>query len=33
MEERDQVRERDARDAAEQVELDDMASRRHAYGR
>lgn len=33
MEERDHVRERDARDAAEQVELDDMASRRHAYGR
>lgn len=33
MEERDQVRDRDARDAAEQVELDDMASRRHAYGR
>ncbi len=33
LEERDQVRDRDARDATEQVELDDIAGRRHAYAR
>ncbi len=33
IEERDQVRDRDARDAVEQAELDEMASRRHAFAR
>lgn len=33
IEERDHNREREARDAAEQDALDDMASRRHAFGR
>lgn len=33
IEERDQVREREARDQAEQETLDDLAGRRHAFGR
>jgi flagellar export protein FliJ len=33
IEERDQIRERDARDAVEQAELDELAGRRHAFGR
>jgi flagellar export protein FliJ len=33
IEERDQIRDRDARDAVEQEQLDELAGRRHAFGR